>query len=200
MPLDADLAAYGKQIVRVGIFLKVASTPAIRVWAGVGKFRAPPSAIELGGEIYLGMGTLVGVPSVSALINGLAQRVEFTLAGVTAEILALADEEADVVRSAQVNLGIIGFDRYWQPIGTHRWLWEGEADSPRVQHTGGQDGSASRTIGLSVGSAFTGRRRPPRLSFYTDPDQRSRSPTDRSCEHVNRYAEGTTVRWPKPYN
>jgi hypothetical protein len=79
------------------------------------------------------------------------------------------------------------------------WIWEGEADVPRVsrQSVAGEDGSFQvvRSMSLSVGSVFTGRRRA-NLSFMNGVDQRRRSSDDAFCDRASVYSSGTTRKWP----
>lgn len=56
-------------------------------------------------------------------------------------------------------------------------------------------GEVVRRVSLSVGSAFTDRTRP-QLGFYTDKDQRRRSPNDAFCSRVASYSVDSTIVWP----
>jgi hypothetical protein len=155
--------------------------------------------IDTQGGTFLGVGELVGMPVLSQLVNGTADRVEFTLSGVDASILALADAEADTVRSAPVHVALMAFDEDFQESTSPVWIWEGEADVPRVsrQSVAGEDGSFQvvRSMSLSVGSVFTGRRRA-NLSFMNGVDQRRRSSDDAFCDRASVYSSGTTRKWP----
>jgi hypothetical protein len=53
-----------------------------------------------------------------------------------------------------------------------------------------------RTIGLSCGTRFTGRRRPS-LSYFSPQDQEARYPGDLFCNLVGRYAHGFNKAWPQ---
>jgi hypothetical protein len=160
----------------------------------VGQFEVPADAVETAPAIYLGMGQLVGLPAVSQLVNGVADRVSFGLSGVSADLLALADAEAESVRGAAVLLGVMALGPDWQPLTTMKWIWQGEVDA--VEGTMQEDrGEQVRTVSLSVGTAYTGRKRP-RHGYYTDADQKRRSATDRFCERVSRYSQGSTRKWP----
>jgi hypothetical protein len=71
------------------------------------------------------------------------------------------------------------------------WLGSGTADSLSVKRS--PDGQ-TRTLSLSVGNVFTGRRRP-NLVFFTDIDQKRRSPDDTFFSEVAKLQSGTTKVW-----
>jgi len=127
------------------------------------------------------------------LINGVAQRIDYKLSGVSAEMLALAKEDAPSVKNARVNIGTIQFDDQWQPLGPPVWEAEFRADSLTIQSDPTDTGRA-RSITLSVGSDDTGRSRAP-VAFWTDADQRRVSPTDAFFDHVAGINTGTTRRF-----
>ena len=114
------------------------------------------------------------------------------MSGVDTTIAALADSQANLVRGAQIQVGVVMFDANWQPLtitgsSIIRWCAEYEADTP-----GGSRDGATWSVQLSAGSAMTGRRRP-QLSYYTDKDQRTRSPTDAFCDRVAQLNSGTSI-------
>jgi len=171
------------------IFFRLATDPVVRLWAGVGDFELPADLVETTGGTYKGMGELLNVPAVQQLINGLAERLTFQLSGVDATALRLAEEDADEVRGAQVNLGFLRLDSDLQPIFPVRWIWEGEADSVPCAKTDGV-----RTIAISVGTNHTDRKRPG-FETYTPANQHLRSPTDAGCDFVPLYTQGSTKKW-----
>lgn len=176
----------------VAIFLRVASTPVLRLWAGRFSFPLDADDVETDGGTYSGAGELLDLPTVDQLINGKANRVTFTLSGVDDTILGLADTEADLVRGARVNLGFCRLDSDLQQDGAVRWVWEGEADVVECAQTAGPN--AVRTVSLSVGTPTTDRRRAG-LDTFTPADQFRRSPTDRGLEFVPKYTLGSTKKW-----
>jgi hypothetical protein len=191
----AAQAQLEKGIVRPVVFFRMATPTPLRLWSGAGPFAVPSDTVEPGGATYEGVGDLVGLPAVQQLINGQADRVQFALSGATAEMLAMADEEAADIRAAEVRLGFCALDAAWQPLAPVVWLWSGEADSIEVQRTAAEGGEVARTMSLSVGSIFTGRRRAS-PSYYSDAEQRRRSADDRFCERVSIYSAGSTKDWP----
>lgn len=201
---EADALLFGAPTARVCAFLLIktanGSPPTwVRLWSGVGRHDMTANNIDTQGGTYLGVGELVGMPVLSQLVNGTAERVEFSLSGVDPAILALADAEADTVRAAPVHVALMAFDDEFQASTSPVWVWEGEADVPRVsrQSVAGDDGSFQvvRSMSLSVGSVFTGRRRA-KLSFMNGVDQRRRSSDDAFCDRASVYSAGTTRKWP----
>lgn len=199
---EEDALIFGANGVRVSPFLLVKTSGAagwLRLWGGVGNYAMAANNIDTLGGVYTGLGEVIGMPTLSQLINGVADRIEFQLSGVDPKTLALVDADAETVRSAAVHVALVAFDDAYQAATQPAWVWEGEADVPTVsrQSTMGQDGTIEiiRAVSLSVGSVFTGRRRP-KMSYLTGVEQRRRSPDDAFCDRVSSYAQGTTDQWP----
>lgn len=174
------------------IFRIETDSPAM-LWTGHGDLLVPADGLVLDvPEIALGGGGIVGVPDLEQLINGVAQRLEITLSGVSDEALVYAQEEAAQVPGAPVWIGRISFDEDWQPVGSVEWEWNGEGRALTVDR---QDGDPpQRTVTLRVASGDTTRSRAP-MSFFTDADQRRKHPTDSFFSHVGQINAGTSRRW-----
>lgn len=180
---------------RWSIFFRMAcKSSVVRAWMGVGDFDVQPDDVDIEGGIYLGVGLVGEVPALRQLVGGVAERIEFSLNGADETTFRLADDQVEEARGAQVHVGIIFFDEDWQPVAPIAWLWEGTADVPAVDRDG-SGGQVTRKVSLSVGSAFTDRTRP-QLGFYTDKDQRRRSPDDAFCARVASYSIDSTIVWP----
>lgn len=179
-------------LLRESFLLRIASDPVARLWSGIGDLEIPADIVEAEPAIYLGAGSLLNAPDFHHLINGTAQRLEIQVKGVSGEVLALALEDAPSVKGAAVHLGRADFDENWQLIEVE---WEAvfRADSLSVSSQDGED-SRTRSITLSVGSEDTGRSRAPN-AFFTDSDQRRRSPTDAIFSNVGAINRGTSRRW-----
>lgn len=179
-------------VVRPGVFLFIdgADGP-LRIGTTFGDRRVAPDLVDTAGGIYTGIGQLEGLPAINQLINGIAQRIEFTLPGCDEDLLALADSEANGVRGAAAFMGFTAFDEDWQPLFDPLWLVELTIDVLRVEFNGRQS-----TITLSAGTANTNRKRPS-LARYTGSDQRRRKPDDAFCDRTSLYAGNTTLRWPR---
>jgi hypothetical protein len=166
------------------------------MWLGVGDCFAGIDATDGSGATYKGMGEMLNVPAFQQLINGVAERVQFTLSGVPSRVVELAADDSDAVKGAPLNVGLGVFDADWQLVEDPIWLKRFVVDflTLQRQQQGAED--AVYTVALSARSIFTGRRRPG-LSFFTDEEQQRRSPGDRFCEHVRRYAREENKPWPR---
>jgi hypothetical protein len=177
---------------RTGIFFRLDVEPVQHLWTGIGMVAADDAIA--GDAVYRGFGELTNIPAVTQLVNGVADRIDFIISGVSSAAMAAAAREADLVRGERVDLGLGFFDADWQFIGMV-WLYQGEADVLTTV-LDGSSGSVARTLKLSVGSAMTGRRRA-RQSVYSDFDQQRRHPGDRFCERMRRYSQGVSLEWPR---
>ena len=179
-------------VYRRSILWRLACTPAARLWSGIGDLPIPGNALDAPGAIYRGAGTLLQVPALKALMNGLADRVEFAVSGVSADTVRLAIEDRHSVQGAQLDVGYVTLDDDWHPAAVV-WQWRGFADILTTKSDPNEQGR-QRTITLSVASADTLRSNP-QISRYTDADQRRRSPTDAIFSHVAGIAAGNTRRF-----
>lgn len=146
-------------------------------------------------QIALGTGQLVNIPDFQQLINGTAERLEFQLSGVNEETIRLALEDAPSVRGARVDLGRMDFGEDWQQVGSVVWEATFEARSlsvGRALATG--TNTPTRTLTLTIAHGDTIRSRAP-LAFFTDSDQRRRSPDDAVFSHVAGINSGTSRRF-----
>jgi hypothetical protein len=177
---------------RRSILFRLAADPISRLWSGYGPLDITDS-LDPGGARYHGVGALLNVPALKLLINGTADRIEFQLSGVADETVRLAQEDVETIKDALVLIGEQGFDADWQVDGPPVWLWRGFADVLFIDSADGANGR-ERTIRLSVRSADTFRANP-LPSYYTDADQRRRSPTDAICSHVAQISVGARRRF-----
>jgi hypothetical protein len=197
---DTDAAILAQGIVRPAFLFRMVTTPGdvVRIWGGVGPLAIAADGVETTDQAeYYGAGELTDIPVLEQLINGVAQRIEFVLSGAAVEsrVLQIADDEAQTVRGARVNIGVKFFADDWSTALPVRWLWEGEADTLDPESTASAEGRA-RALRLSVGSIFTGRRRGT-SAFYTDLSQQAKSTGDLFCNRVNLYKQEIAKPWPR---
>lgn len=190
---------------RYSILVRFGMDTPVRAWAGVGDLEIPADDLEDEAATYQGVGVLGEVPALRQLIGGTAERLEFQLSvpgssyvdihgqNQTLDVFALADEDAGEVMNSPVDVGVIFFGTGWQQSDV-AWLWNGTADVPSVSRSG-SGLNVTRSISISVASAFTDRTRP-QLTYFTDADQKRRSPTDTFCARVILYTVNSTVKWP----
>lgn len=200
MDFSADeLAALDADTQAVGYFFRLETTPIVRIWAGAGPIKPGINAYDIAGHTYQGFGELSDIPTFQQLINGAAEQLDFTLSGasITPSILALAATQTNVVKLCACNLGIGIMGPDWALLGPIHWAFAGTAQFLRTVKKGAasEADQTTRSIILSVGSLFTGRRRRG-LSYWTDPDQQALSPGDRFCERTVVYAEDIWKVWP----
>lgn len=181
-------------VYRESYIVRIACDPPALIWSGFGDLPLPADAIIPAPAIALGAGDLVNIPDFQQLMNGTAERLDFQLSGVSEETVRLALEDAPSVRGARVDIGRIDFGEDWQPLGPIEWEATFEARSLSVSRPVATDGSINRTISLSIAHGDTTRARAP-LAFFTDADQRRRSPTDRTFDRVSGINGGTTRRF-----
>lgn len=170
------------------VLFRIASDPVARVWSGHGDLLIPADAVELEPAIYSGGGELVDLPDIDQIINGTANRYDITVSGVAPATQKLATEEADSVKGADVDVGVVTFDEDLQ-VASVQWLLNARADYLATARQ-----ASTRSITLSIGTDETDRSYAP-VAFWTDADQRRRSPTDRFFDHVAGISSGTSRRF-----
>ena len=174
--------------MKASLLFRIASDPPARVWAGHGDLDIPADIVETSPARYLGGGELLDIPDIDQVINGAAGRYDIVVSGVVHETQRLATEDAASVKGAKCHIGRAWFDDDYQLAGVE-WLAVLRAD----YLTTGRQGT-TRTITLSLGTDDTDRSRAP-ISFWTDSDQRRRSPTDRFFDHIAQISQGISRRF-----
>lgn len=180
-------------IYRESVIVRIDCDPPALLWSGVGPLPVPADIVIPSSTIALGGGELVNVPDFQQLLNGTAERLDFTVSGVSEETLRLALEDAPSVAGARVDIGIISFDPDWQFLGIE-WEATFEARSLSIGRPATQNGKAVRSITLTIVAGETTRARAP-LAFFTDADQRRRSSDDLIFSHVAGINAGTSRRF-----
>ena len=178
--------------MRESFGLRIDASPVGRIWNGFGPLVVPADIVESAPATYLGGGELLNAPDFEHCINGTAERIDIQLSGVNAYVVALAIEEAASVKGAKVHFVRFGFDDGWQ-LEEVEYEAVFRADKLSVTREPSDNG-ATRTITLSIASEDTNRNRAP-MAFFTDQDQRRRSPTDAIFSHVAGITQGTLRRF-----
>lgn len=193
----AELAVLESGQQRIGVFFRLETDPIVRIWLGVGNIEPGVNVYDLTGANYNGFGEIQNVPAFNQLVNGKAARVDFTVSGVSGDILEIAsggDSEQVKGKRVAVGLGIMGAD--WELLGAVHWCANYVADYLAIaQNADDAFGSVVRTVTLSCGTIMTGRRRPS-YSYFSNQDQLARYPGDRFCERTPLYATGFNKAWP----
>jgi hypothetical protein len=180
-------------VYRRSIIWRLACSPVSYLWSGVGDIQLPGDTIDPQGATYKGAGALLSIPALKQLINGIADRVDFTVSGVTAETVRLALDDRQTIKGAVLRVGYILLDDDWQIIGKPVWEWKGAADILSIDRQS-SDAGGQRTITLSVAATDTDRANP-QLAWFTDANQRRRSSTDAIFDRVAGISAGSTRRF-----
>lgn len=180
-------------IYRESVVAHIACDPPALIWSGLGPLPLPADIVLAEPMIALGGSQLLSVPDFQQLINGTAERLDFTVSGVDDETLRLATEDAPSVKGAAVHIGTVQFDDDWQAESVE-WEATFEARTLSVSRSGGQGGQTTRTITLTIVAGESIRSRAPN-SFFTDADQRRKYPTDAIFSHVAGITAGTSRRF-----
>lgn len=194
---DAELAALAADVVNIGVFFRLDTTPIVRLWLGFGDIKPGVNVLDATGATYQGFGALQNIPAVKQLLNGAAERIEIGLSGVSGGVLAIASgDDADAVKGKSAAVGFALMDSRWALLGAVHWCALYTADYLSIdQQPADAMSPIKRTITLSCGSRFTGRRRPS-FAYWSDQDQQARHPGDLLCSLVRNYAHGFNKTWP----
>lgn len=175
--------------MRESFAIRIDTPDVFRLWGGVGDLEIPADIVESAPAIYLGAGELLNAPDFEQGINYTAERLDIQLSGASTRMIALALEEAASVRNAKVHFLTIRFDDQWQLVEVeYEAVFRADKITVESQNS---DNGRTRTIILSVGTEDTNRSRAPG-AYFTDQDQRRRSPTDAIFSNVSGINQGTT--------
>jgi hypothetical protein len=196
----AERAALETDVQNIAVFFRLETEPdPVRLWLGFGHF-STTNTLDTDGAVYKGFGEIYDIPSFTQNLNGAATRVDFSISGVTGEVLAIASgNDAESIQGKRVDVGIGFFGTDWSTLlGDVHWCASYIADVLSVQQAETTDPEQPiiRKIVLSAGSRLTARRRPG-LSYLTNSDQQAHSSGDMFCNLVGRYAHGFTKPWPQ---
>jgi len=181
-------------VYRESIVARIDCDPVALLWSGFGNLPlAADAVISIGGEIALGGGELLSVPDFQQLIGGTAQKIEFSLSGVSMETVRMAIADAPSVRGARVDIGTIHFNDDWS-IASVEWENVFTASSLKISRPQEQNGQINRTISLVITQGDTKRSRNLN-SYFTDADQRRKYPTDSVFSHIAGISGGTSRRF-----
>lgn len=183
----------------LGIFMRIDTTPTGRFWMGTSdipiKFKG--TSIEADGGTYIGGGVLGGIPTLEALINDVAERVEFQMSGLTQDQSAIFNANVPEVRGKKVHVGFTVLDTDYKPVSDIIPIWTGSASffSERSPPVGSTE-TPLITMALSVASGAVTRSRPS-ASLWSHAHQQALYPTDDFCKGTARLARGVAPSWPR---
>lgn len=195
---DATVAAF-RGFYNLGLFFRLDTSPALHLWFGVSDVPAAIQSIDVAGTIYNGGGWIADVPdALEVLLNGTADRADWTLSGIPADLTANLAATAPSVVGKRCDFALAPLDARWQLITQPQSLWVGTADFWAEEQPPQEDVTKPKLRRLTL-STMTGdtSRALPYFATWTDRDQRNLSPTDAFCGRVTRYYPGQIVRWPR---
>ncbi|MBR0695943.1 hypothetical protein [Bradyrhizobium lablabi] len=194
---NTELSVLESGITSIGIFFRLDTVPPVRLWLGFGNIAPGINVLDPEGAVYAGFGALRDIPTINQLLNGSAERVEFALSGTDADILSLvSDDDVERVKGRRATVGFALMATDWSLLGQVHWCAFYVADYLELaQQPSDATQQIVRTVSLSCGSRFTGRRRPS-LSYFSDQDQQRRFPGDLFCSLTKQYAHGFNKQWP----
>lgn len=196
---DEEIEALGADVQNIGLFFRLETDPIVRLWLGFGDIQPGINVLDTTGATYQGFGEIGALPAMKQLLNGAAERVEFSVSGVSGEILQIASGgDAEQVKGKRVSIGFALMGSDWQLLGAVKWIRTYQADYLSIQQQVTDDPAQPivRTVSLSCGSLMTARRRPS-LSYFSNQDQQSRYPGDLFCERTPIYANQFNKEWPR---
>lgn len=174
---------------------RLEADPPAYLWSGVGDLDVPGDALVGAGITrYRGTGTLNGIPALQNLVNGTADRADFTISGVEAIALQYVSEDRASIPGSLIRIGSVPLGEDGQPSGAVDWEWEGRADTISVDSQGQDNQTRTRSITVSAGTANIARSTSG-VSYFTDADQQQLSPTDTFFSYIGGINQGTTRRW-----
>jgi len=179
--------------MREAFGIRIDSDPVARLWTGFGSLLIPADIVESAPALYLGGGQLLSAPDFEHPLNGQAERLDIRLSGVSADVVAIATTEAASVKGAKVHFARFYFDDNWALDGVE---YEAVFRADKLTFSSEDDGNGgrTRTLTLSIATDDTNRNRSP-AAFFTDQDQRRRSPTDAIFSHVAGITQGVLRRF-----
>jgi hypothetical protein len=166
-------------VVPMALLVELGFSPVVRLCTG-------SVAIEWGGQLYFGTGTLGAVEPVTDEVQS-TQGLRFTLSGVPLDSIALALSEQ--VRGTACVLRLVILDPATHAVLDAPTVFSGVLDTMAVTH-----GAEDCTIAVSAIHRGDVYRRPKPLR-YTDGDQQRLHPGDTSLRYVLSQAQVQDV-WP----
>ncbi len=186
---DAARLMSEKEAPRYALLLRIGTATPLRLWTAIGPFMTTADDDLDPSAIYRGVGILRAFDEINQIVDGTAERVNFTFARSLIPKSWIDEDDSDI-EGAAVNVGIVFFDDAWQTVAPVAWFWDGIADVSASQYDDGKE-----QIVLSVGSADTDRARAD-YRYWTDASHKTRHPGDNFCKLVAGYNSLRVVKWP----
>ena len=150
----------------------------VRLWGGYGD-------LEIDGETYLGGGSLLSISGVEESSKIEARGANVVLSGLDPAIIAIALQENYQNRACRIIIGTLDES---VNVNASYTLLRGRIDQLSIEESG-----ESAAIAVAIENRLIDLNRP-RISRYTDEDQRALYPDDTGFSYVNDLQE-KTVEW-----
>jgi hypothetical protein len=212
---DAIQAAQG----RFGIFFRVAAPEGeapLCLWSGVqsrffveqshlleqwtvneaGEFVGPDGA--LGGDTYIGLGTLLEAPEIDHIVDATAAEVRFSLSMLASALADYLKADPPKVRGRRVQLGLVAFNEDWQPTMPVFWIGQYTAShlEDGIDPPPNETGPHTATLRLIANNGDTSRAKG--MAVFWSPQQWGRQhPGNTFVDQVPRYQAGVSPAWPQ---
>jgi hypothetical protein len=168
MPIALREASLAAEVVPALFVEAEFAAGVVRVWSGLGE-------ISAAGQVWQGVGGLLGVSSFSEAQDLRATGVTVTISGIPSAALSLALGEAYHGRPARVLLGV--FDPAGALLAVHP-VFAGRMDVLSIN-----EAAETAEVSVSVENRLIDLERP-RVVLYTDETQQRLFPGDVSLQYV----------------
>ncbi len=194
---DTTIAAM-RGSYNLGIFFRLGTTPPLHLAFSVGDVPAYVPILDDPSTVYTGAGRILDIPPLETLVNGLADKVSFSLAGLDSVAVGLMLDTAPEVLGALVTVGIAPMDARWQPLVPIIGLWTGTADFISEEMKVETDPTKNRVQSLTLATTTGDSSRAfSSLQTYTNATQQALYPDDTFFARVQRYVPTYFVTWPR---
>jgi len=141
-------------------------TGSVRLWSGLDN-------LTYDGNVYTGVGMLLGISSVEETADIAARGITISLSGINQQAISLALTEKYQNRTCNIYFALSGL------VADAIKIFSGLIDQMSINDTGDQ-----LTISVTVESRLIDLERP-RTSRYTSEDQKRTFPNDKGFDFVN---------------
>ena len=170
----------------------------MRLWHGFGDLVAAA-------EVWQGLGDMGQISAIQSGPGQAAEEMTFTLFGSDGLLANLADDaEESAGRTVEVFLQFFDIRQAdaagawvdWHLLSSPLAMFYGIMGPLTASRTGASaEVPAMRSVSVPAVNAFWNRSRPA-LAYFSDRDQKARSPDDNMFARVSAYSDGT-VAWPQ---
>ncbi len=185
--------------IRAGFYYLMHTTPKkTRIHTGMGPRHLAADAVDTDGGIYIGIDMLGDLPNFDLLANGTAGKLTMALSGVSEQVLALIDLDADVIQGVQVDIGFVQYNEDMQIAYAPKWLrgFRVSKLGLTLDQSGDETDDATHTGTASLTLRYGDARRKRNKGMYWTPDRQAG--TDTGLRHMPDNVRLGSRQWPPP--